>query len=46
MKVTFVHEATVVLSSGWPLREMFCLPHNIIVLIIALSKFIFLSNIP
>ena len=45
-KLPLVTDAAVVLSSGWPLREMFCLPHNIMVLIIALSKFIFLSNIP
>ena len=45
-KLPLFTDATVVLSSGWPLREMFYLPHNIMVLIIALSKFIFLSNIP
>ena len=44
-KLPLFTEAELVLSSRWPLREMFCLPHNIMVLIIALRKFIFLSNI-
>ena len=44
-KLPLFTEAVLVLSSRWPLREMFCLPHNIMVLMIALSEFIFLSNI-
>ena len=38
-------DAVPVLSSRWPLRGMFCLPHNIMVLMIALSAFMFFSNI-
>ena len=37
--------AVLVLLSRWPLREMFRLPHNVIALMIARSKVIFLSNI-
>ena len=44
-KLPLFTDAVLLLSSRWPLREMFCLPHNIMVLMIALSKFIFLSNI-
>ena len=38
-------DAVLVLSSRWSLRGMFCLPHNIMVLMIALSAFMFFSNI-
>ena len=38
-------DAVLVLSSRWPLRGMFCLPHNIMVLMIALSAFLLFSNI-
>ena len=38
-------DAVLVLSSRWPLRGMFCLPHNIMVLMIALSAFMFFPNI-
>ena len=31
-KLPLFTEAVLVLSSGWPLREIFCLPHNIMVL--------------
>ena len=38
-KLPLFTDATVVLSSGWPLREMFCLPHNIMVLFYVSSYF-------
>lgn len=44
-KLPFFTDAVLVLSFRWPLRGMFCLPHNIMVIMIARSKFIFLSNI-
>lgn len=38
-------DTVLVLSSRCPLSRMFCLPHNIMVLMIALSAFILFSNI-
>lgn len=44
-KLPFFTDTVLVLTSRWLQREMFCLPQNIVVLMIALGKFIFLSDI-
>ena len=44
-KLTLFTDAVLVLTSRWLLREMFYFPHNIMVLMITLATFVFLSNI-
>ena len=44
-KLPLFTDAVLVLTSRWPPREMFYLPHNIMALMITLATFVFLSNI-
>ena len=44
-KLHLFTDAVLVLSLRWPLRGIFCLSHNIMVLVITLTTFMFFSNI-